>query len=1033
MQDLALQMTSRNHEHAARLSDTGHRVRLESIRVGLWLTLVVALGGQAYALATWDQPDRLALTGLFVSALASIGLIWLLPKERILRSRWREVFFLAWTILDLALISALVVVDGGATSPYVVLFVLPTVFAALSYPTRSVVATGLVALAAFAAVAATGDEPAIYRDGFIGWALMCATVLSFWQARSGNRERRHLADSATALSRAEYQTRLILETAHDAYVAMNARGVIIDWNRRAEQLFGWPRAEAVGRTVAETIIPPHFRPTHERGLAHFMKTGEGPVLNKRIELTALHRDGREFPVELTIAPVQAGDDTTFHAFLHDISERKRAESALRASEMQLRGNRRRLEQAQSIAHMGSWEWDVRANKVAWTDELYRIYGLEPGEFGATFEGYIERIHPDDQERVQETIGRALADHRPFAFEERIIRPNGDKRLLESVGEVVTDVDGDVVRMIGVCHDVTERRAAEEAAREAEERFRSAFEHGPVGIAIVDVSDDARGRFVEVNRAMCEITGHSEADLLGASVQAISHPEDIDAEQQMFGSLIRGETPSVSLEKRSMRPDGDSIWTSVNASLVRDPDGQPLYMVMQVQDVSERKRFEGQLQYLADHDPLTGLYNRRRFEGELARQVAFNARYGPTGAVIVVDLDHFKYVNDTLGHATGDELIGRVGQLLRDRLRETDVVARLGGDEFAILLPSADEEQARQVGEDIVKAIHTHAVVMAGERSLRVTASVGVSLFGQEYDIGHEAALVNADIAMYEAKESGRDRLVLLDATEGPKTLMHARLTWSERIREALENDRFELFQQPILDVRADEVTRHELLVRLPGDSGELIPPGTFLYIAEQFGMIQAIDQWVLGTATRLIKRLEDEGTPVVLSVNLSGASITDPVMLEAVEQSIASTGINPRSLIFEVTETAAIVNIEKARRFAERLGELGCAFALDDFGAGFGSFYYLKHLPFDYLKIDGDFIRNLPASKADQLTVKAIVQIAHGLGKRTVAEFVGDDATLRLLRRYGVDYAQGYFTGHPVSVHETWPPATAKPVGSAPE
>jgi EAL domain-containing protein (putative c-di-GMP-specific phosphodiesterase class I) len=156
-------------------------------------------------------------------------------------------------------------------------------------------------------------------------------------------------------------------------------------------------------------------------------------------------------------------------------------------------------------------------------------------------------------------------------------------------------------------------------------------------------------------------------------------------------------------------------------------------------------------------------------------------------------------------------------------------------------------------------------------------------------------------------------------------------------------------------------------------------------------------------------------------------------MLEAVEQSIASTGINPRSLIFEVTETAAIVNIETARRFAERLGELGCAFALDDFGAGFGSFYYLKHLPFDYLKIDGDFIRNLPASKADQLTVKAIVQIAHGLGKRTVAEFVGDDATLRLLRRYGVDYAQGYFTGHPVSVHETWPPATAKPVGSAPE
>jgi EAL domain-containing protein (putative c-di-GMP-specific phosphodiesterase class I) len=310
--------------------------------------------------------------------------------------------------------------------------------------------------------------------------------------------------------------------------------------------------------------------------------------------------------------------------------------------------------------------------------------------------------------------------------------------------------------------------------------------------------------------------------------------------------------------------------------------------------------------------------------------------------------------------------------------------------------------------------------------------VGIALFGQEYDVGHEAVLVNADIAMYEAKEAGRDRCVLLDATEGPQTQMRARLTWSERIRTALEQDSFQLFQQPILDIRANEVTHHELLVRLPGDSGELIPPGTFLYIAEQFGLIQSIDRWVVGKAAGLLRRLHDEGNPVTLSVNLSGASITDASLLELVEREIKETGIDPRNLIFEVTETAAIVNIDKARRFAERLGELGCAFALDDFGAGFGSFYYLKHLPFDYLKIDGDFIRQLPASKADQLTVKAIVQIAHGLGKRTVAEFVGDDATLRLLGRFGVDFAQGYHTGRPVAVAETWPPAASQSVRSAP-
>jgi diguanylate cyclase (GGDEF)-like protein/PAS domain S-box-containing protein len=771
---------------------------------------------------------------------------------------------------------------------------------------------------------------------------------------------------------------------------------------------------------------------HVRGLRHYMETGEGPVLGKRIQLTALHRDGHEFPIELSIAPVRHGTGVTFHAFLQDITDRKESEAAVRRGEMELRRSRRRLEQAQAIANMGSWEWDIRTNKVSWSDELYRIYGLEPGEFGATFEGYLERVHADDREHVQATISRALADHRSFVFEERIVQPNGKVRLLESQGEVQTDSESQVVRMIGVCHDVTDRRAAEGAAREAQERFRSAFEHGPVGIALVDVSDGKRGRYLEVNRAICEISGYPEEELLTTSRQALTHPEDAEAEQSLFDQLLAGEIPSYSVENRTLRPDGEWTWTAVNTSLVRDDAGDPLYAIIQVQDVSERKRFEGQLQYLADHDPLTGLFNRRRFEAELSRQVAFNSRYGPTGAVLVVDLDHFKYVNDTLGHAIGDEMIARVGSLLRERLRETDVVARLGGDEFAVLLPSADEEQARLVGEDIVKAVRGQSVKVSKERSLRLTACVGIALFGQDYDVGHEAALVNADIAMYEAKEAGRDRCVLLDATEGPQTEMRARLTWSERIRTALEHDGFQLYQQPILDIRENEVTHHELLVRLPGDSGELIPPGTFLYIAEQFGLIQAIDRWVVTQAIGLIERLHGEGNTITLSVNLSGASMTDASLLELVERQLQATGIDPHALIFEVTETAAIVNIEKARRFAERLGELGCAFALDDFGAGFGSFYYLKHLPFDYLKIDGDFIRQLPASKADQLTVKAIVQIAHGLGKRTVAEFVGDDATLALLGRFGVDYAQGYFTGRPAAVGETWPPASSQHVRSAP-
>jgi diguanylate cyclase (GGDEF)-like protein/PAS domain S-box-containing protein len=1008
------------------------RVRLESVRVGQKLTFIVCGGAQAYALATWSQPHRALLTVIFVIAAASACLISVLPVEQIVRGPTRERWFLGWSALDFTLVSAIAIADGGPRSAFVMLFFLPTIFAALSYPLWSTVATGTLAVVGFTVVAATSSHASFDYDVFVIFSLVCAAMLSSWQARNASTAGTRLADTVDALRASETRSRLILETAHDAYVAMDQQGLVIDWNKRAEELFGWHHDEVIGLRVADTIIPPHFRDMHLRGLEHYNETGEGPVLSKRMELAAVNRDGREFPVDLTIGPVRNAAGVTFHAFIHDISERKESEAALRRSEMQLRRSRRRLEQAQTISHMGSWEWDVRANKVSWSDELYRIYGLDPETFPATYEGYLQLVHPDDQERVQATIGRALADHRSFEFEERIVRPSGDLRLLESQGEVQTDPEGDVLRMIGVCHDVTERRSAEVAAREAEERFRSAFEYGPIGIALIDVSDGKRGRYLEVNRAICEMSGYSEEELLTTSRQALTHPDDAEAETALFDQLLAGEIQTYAVENRTMRPDGEQTWTAVNTSVVRDDDGDPLYAIIQVQDVSERKRFEGQLQYLADHDPLTGLFNRRRFESELGRQVAFNSRYGPTGAVLVVDLDHFKYVNDTLGHAIGDELIAQVGTVLRERLRETDVIARLGGDEFAILLPSADENQARRVGEEIVEAIRKRAVVMSGERSLRLTACVGIAMFGLDIDVGAEGVLVNADIAMYDAKESGRDRCVLLDATEGPQTEMRARLTWSDRIRTALEQDGFQLYQQPILDIGKDQVTHHELLVRLPGENGELVPPGTFLYIAEQFGMIQAIDRWVVSHAVNLIKRLHSEGNPVTLSVNVSGTSITDLSLLEVVEQEIRDTGIDPRALIFEVTETAAIVNIDKARRFAERLGELGCAFALDDFGAGFGSFYYLKHLPFDYLKIDGDFIRQLPSSTPDQLTVKAIVQIAHGLGKQTVAEFVGDDATLQMLGRFGVDYAQGYFTGRPIAVADTWPPSASEAVRSAP-
>jgi diguanylate cyclase (GGDEF)-like protein len=377
---------------------------------------------------------------------------------------------------------------------------------------------------------------------------------------------------------------------------------------------------------------------------------------------------------------------------------------------------------------------------------------------------------------------------------------------------------------------------------------------------------------------------------------------------------------------------------------------------------------------------------------------------------MIDLDNFKEVNDAFGHLAGDDLLRGVTGALRHRIRQTDILARVGGDEFAVLLPHTDSRQAQVVAELVVTALRRH-VAMLGGRSVRITVSVGVAMLeGPDA----QSVLADADRAMYEAKAAGRDRYAMHQPGTGLAERPSVRLATAERIREALEEDRLLLYCQPIYDLKEKQVSQYELLLRLPDDQGgEPVLPGAFLYVAERSGLIQAIDCWVARKAIALIDEHQRAGRRLVLHVNLSGKSIGDPKVTAIIEAAMAETGIDPACLVFELTETAAISNIEEAKAFTQRLRARGCRFALDDFGAGFGSFFYLKALPFDYLKIDGEFIRGVLSGPMDRLVVEAIVGIAKGTGKRTVAEFVGDEDTARLLEKCGVDYAQGYHVGRP--------------------
>jgi diguanylate cyclase (GGDEF)-like protein len=427
-----------------------------------------------------------------------------------------------------------------------------------------------------------------------------------------------------------------------------------------------------------------------------------------------------------------------------------------------------------------------------------------------------------------------------------------------------------------------------------------------------------------------------------------------------------------------------------------------------------ERTEAELRYLADHDSLTGLLDRRRFRAELDQYVSFSARYGGQGAVMIIDIDGLKGVNDVLGHHAGDNLIRQIARIMRERVRATDIVARLSGDELAVLMPRTDTEGAVRLGEDL----RAQAAESAGPspETDPVTISVGIAMFGGAGSAGPETVLIAADRAMYRAKEEGRNRIALSDDPNGTVSGPRRVQTTASRIRDALTHDRLSLHSQPIRSLASGGIERYELLLRMTGENGELLEAASFIEAAERSGMVQELDRWVVAKALELLGKREREGDPVSLHVNLSGASLADLSVLEFIERKLDEGDADPSRCTFEITATAKVNDYARAGGFADRLSEFGCQVAIDDYGSGFGPFHYLKLLPFDLIKIDGAFVRDMPRNDADQLTVQAIVQIARGLGKTTIAEYVQDDATTQMLREFGVDMAQGFHLGKPVAL-----------------
>ena len=485
-----------------------------------------------------------------------------------------------------------------------------------------------------------------------------------------------------------------------------------------------------------------------------------------------------------------------------------------------------------------------------------------------------------------------------------------------------------------------------------------------------------------------------------------HPEDLERVRERLRALpALGGVASI--DYRMLHAEGRCIWVRDIVAAERDEAGQALLRGLRL-DITESKRAEERLAFLADHDPLTGLLNRRRFQEELERHVALARRHGREGALLYMDLDQFKYINDTFGHQSGDRYLLATAQRLAAALRRSDVLGRLGGDEFGVILPETGAEEAGRVAEHLLAALRPE-----GGESPAVGASIGIAVFPRHGERAGDL-LARADMAMYAAKERGRNRWQLYDPEDPQLARMHGRLHWEARLRRALADDGFVLHYQPVFRLRPRrEVSHYEVLLRLPEPDGGLVPPAAFLDIAERFGLIGELDLWVVDHALAQQAAWQRAGHPVTVAVNLSGRHLGSRRMLEGIRAAIARHGADPGHIVFEVTETAAVESMAQAQAFVRALKELGCRFALDDFGAGFSSFHYLRHLPVDHVKIDGSFVRRLRDDAVDRLFVRAIVQLADGLGIGTVAEFVEDEETLALLEALGVEMAQGYHLGRP--------------------
>tara|TARA_R110001606_G_scaffold11354_5_gene49204 strand:- start:9168 stop:11984 length:2817 start_codon:yes stop_codon:yes gene_type:complete len=528
--------------------------------------------------------------------------------------------------------------------------------------------------------------------------------------------------------------------------------------------------------------------------------------------------------------------------------------------------------------------------------------------------------------------------------------------------------------------------------------------------LIIITTDRSNKITSFNDYAEQVTGYLEIDIINSSFERffpkLQWPEVESTLIELNDSL-----ESVSQqESEFIHQDGSIHIISWLHSRLAHPTTSSVILSVGL-DITDKKHSEQQIIWLAEHDMLTELYNRRKFH-DIFEEILEDAQQSDKkGMLLFLDLDQFKDINDSCGHKIGDQVLKAVAHLLPTISREKDIIARIGGDEFAIILPDIGNTAAISMAEKIAAELANIDITFNNIR-FKLTCSIGLLEFPLA-DLPIDELISNTDLAMYQAKAIGKNTWHQFNIDDQTRSQLETRVMWKQKIEDALENNRFIFYYQPIMNIRKRTVSHYEMLIRMQDANGIIHPPFTFIQVAEDTGLINSIDHLVLQHGIYKQAELDASGLNTSLSINLSGHAIDDKLLFPLFKRLLDESNVNPEHLIFELTETAAVADIIQAKQLMTQLSELGCRFSLDDFGTGFASFRYMRELPVDIVKIDGSFITNLAENLDDQLFVKALVDVARGMGKKTVAEFVENAETLALLHAFGVDYAQGYYIGKP--------------------